>query len=160
MSFVGDAEAIAQRLTVTRAQPSKVLSLFNAVLLVLWIIVTVFFFYVVVVTVKRHIPRLLMLFHGGVAWLFGIRIHIRGELATDGSVLYVSDHVSYLDVFILGAKVPASFIAKEEVAGWPVFGSLAKYQNTFFFERNTRRAADGKSCTATRALLIADGDQW
>ena len=160
MSFVGDAEAIAQRLTVTRAQPSKVLSLFSAVLIVLWIIVTVFFFYVVVVTVKRHIPRPLMLFHGGVAWLFGIRIHIRGELATDGSVLYVSDHVSYLDVFILGAKLPASFIAKEEVAGWRVFGSLAKYQNTFFFERNKRRAAAGKSCTATRALLIADGDQW
>ena len=44
MSFVGDAEAIAQRLTVTRTQPSKVLSLFSAVLLVLWIIVTVFFF--------------------------------------------------------------------------------------------------------------------
>ena len=77
MSFVGDAEAIAQRLTVTRAQPSKVLSLLSAVLLVLWIIVTVFFFYVVVVTVKRHIPRLLMLFHGGVAWLFGMRIHVR-----------------------------------------------------------------------------------
>ena len=71
MSFVGDAEAIAQRLTVTRTQPSKVLSLFNAVLLVLWIIVTVFFFHLVVVTVKRHIPRLLMLFHGGVAWLLG-----------------------------------------------------------------------------------------
>ena len=77
MCFVGAAEAIAQRLAVTRAQPSKVLSLVSAVLLVLWIIVMVFFFYVVVVTVKRHIPRLLMLFHGGVAWLFGIRIHIR-----------------------------------------------------------------------------------
>jgi len=49
-----------------------------------------------------------------------------GELATDGSVLYVSNHVSYLDVFVLGVKVPASFIAKAEVAGWPVFGSLAK----------------------------------
>ena len=61
MSFVGDAEAIAQRLAVTRAQPSKVLSLVSAVLLVLWIIVMVFFFYVVVVTVKRHIPRLLAL---------------------------------------------------------------------------------------------------
>ena len=83
-----------------------------------------------------------------------------GELATDGSVLYVSNHVSYLDVFVLGVKVPASFIAKADVAGWPVFGSLAKYQNTLFFERNTRRAADEKSCTATRALLIADGDQW
>ncbi|MEM7366301.1 MAG: hypothetical protein AAF525_19975, partial [Pseudomonadota bacterium] len=66
MSFVGDAEAIAQRLAGTRAQPSKVLSVVSAVLLVLWIIVMVCFFYVVVVTAKRHIPRLLMLFHGGV----------------------------------------------------------------------------------------------
>ena len=61
MCFVGAAEAIAQRLAVTRAQPSKVRSIVSAVLLVLWIIVMVFFFYVVVVTVKRHIPRLLAL---------------------------------------------------------------------------------------------------
>ena len=92
--------------------------------------------------------------------MFGIRIHVRGELATDGPVLYVSNHVSYLDVFVLGAKVPASFIPKAEIAGWPVFGRLAKHQNTLFFERNICPADDGKSCTATRARLIADGDQW
>lgn len=142
MSFAGDAGEIAERAVRSRAQPSRLLAVARALLLVIWIVLMVSLFYVVVVTAKHRIPGLLMTFHGGVARLFGMRIHMRGELVTGRPVLYVSNHASYLDVFVLGARVPASFIAKAEVAGWPVFGSLAKFQNTLFFERNTRRAAD------------------
>lgn len=142
MSFVGDASEIEERALHSRAHPSRVLAVVRALLLVIWIIVMVSLFYLVVAFAKHRIPGLLMTFHGGVARLFGMRIHVRGELRTEGTMLYVSNHASYLDVFVLGARVPASFIAKAEVAGWPVFGSLAKFQNTLFFERNTRRAAD------------------
>ena len=85
--------------------------------------------------------KLIFRFHRGVARLFNIECIHQGELVTDRPVIYVCNHVSYLDVFLLGSVVPGSFIAKSEVASWPVFGKLATLQNTLFFERRTRRAA-------------------
>ncbi len=85
--------------------------------------------------------KLIFRFHRGVARLFNLECVYEGVPCTDRPVLYVSNHISYLDVFLLGSMVPGSFIAKSEVAGWPVFGKLATLQNTLFFERNTRRAA-------------------
>lgn len=53
--------------------------------------------------------------------------------------LFASNHVSYIDIFVLGF-VPAYFIAKSEVANWPVFGQLARFQNTLFIERKAGKA--------------------
>ena len=53
--------------------------------------------------------------------------------------MFVSNHISYLDVFVLG-DIPAYFIAKAEVANWPVLGKFAKYQNTLFIERKVGKA--------------------
>ena len=44
----------------------------------------------------------------------------------DCPTLFVANHVSYLDVLILGAFLDATFIAKAEIAGWPLFGLLAQ----------------------------------
>lgn len=71
----------------------------------------------------------------------GLRVNIGGELCSTTPTLFVSNHISYLDVFVLGGIVPGCFIAKSEVASWPVFGSLAKIQNTLFFERNGGKVA-------------------
>jgi len=56
--------------------------------------------------------------------------------------LYIANHVSYLDIFLLGSIVPGYFVAKSEVAGWPLLGKLARLQNTLFIERNSRRARE------------------
>ena len=85
--------------------------------------------------------KLIKLFHRGVSKLFNIKVEYEGVLCQGKPVIYACNHISYLDVFLLGSILPGSFIAKSEVAGWPVFGKLAKLQNTLFFERNARRAA-------------------
>ena len=41
-------------------------------------------------------------------------------------MLFAANHVSYLDITVLGSLLDASFIAKTEVAGWPLFGWLAR----------------------------------
>ena len=41
-------------------------------------------------------------------------------------VLFAANHISYLDITVLGSLLAASFIAKTEVAGWPLFGWLAR----------------------------------
>jgi 1-acyl-sn-glycerol-3-phosphate acyltransferase len=55
-------------------------------------------------------------------------------------VLVVSNHVSWLDIVVLGGLVPLSFVAKSEVAGWPVIGTLARLHRAIFVER-ARRAS-------------------
>jgi 1-acyl-sn-glycerol-3-phosphate acyltransferase len=53
-------------------------------------------------------------------------------------VLFVSNHVSYLDISLLGSLLPGAFIAKADIEQWPLFGVLAKLQNTLFIERTSR----------------------
>ena len=73
-------------------------------------------------------------FHRGVCRIIGIRTTVSGEQTKQPSVLYISNHVSYLDIFVMGF-IRAYFIAKSEVASWPIFGPLARFQTTLLFER-------------------------
>jgi lyso-ornithine lipid O-acyltransferase len=68
-------------------------------------------------------------------------------------LLVVSNHVSWLDIVVLGGLVPLSFVAKSEVAGWPVIGTLARLQRTIFVDRVRRSAtADIARCMGHRLV--------
>jgi 1-acyl-sn-glycerol-3-phosphate acyltransferase len=62
----------------------------------------------------------------------------------------VSNHISWIDITVLAKLLPASFIAKHEVAGWPFFGLLAKLQRSVFIERRARRTADHRDQMTVR----------
>ncbi len=81
-------------------------------------------------------------FHWGLCKIFGLRLSTSGQMCTQRSTLYIANHVSYLDIFLIGSIVPGYFVAKSEVAGWPLLGKLAQLQNTLFIERNSRRARE------------------
>jgi len=85
---------------------------------------------------QRIVPRL---YHRAVAALLGIRIHQIGRPCDDRPLLILSNHVSWLDIIVITALTPVVFVAKHEVAGWPVFGWLAKLQRTVFIERERRQ---------------------
>jgi 1-acyl-sn-glycerol-3-phosphate acyltransferase len=72
------------------------------------------------------------------ARLFGIRVTVIGVPVQDRGVLMVSNHTSYLDILSLGGIARVSFVAKSEVAGWPLFGTFARLQRTVFVEREHR----------------------
>ena len=55
--------------------------------------------------------------------------------------LIVTNHVSWLDVFVLNAVVPMRFIAKSEVRRWPIIGWLCARAQTLFIERGSARSA-------------------
>lgn len=78
-------------------------------------------------------------YHRRCCRLLGFRVVRRGKPQQDGPVLFVSNHCSYLDITILGSLVPASFVAKAEVAQWPLFGTLAKLQRSVFVDRQSFR---------------------
>lgn len=99
----------------------------------------------------------------GVLALLGIRLLRRGAPIRACPVVLVPNHVSYLDVPILGALVDASFIAKAEVAGWPVLGLLARLAGTLFVRRHWREARRQRDALAARLragesfVLFAEG---
>jgi lyso-ornithine lipid O-acyltransferase len=56
-----------------------------------------------------------------------------------GATLLVSNHLSYLDIPVLASLAPCRFVAKSEVADWPVFGFLSKVVRVLFVDRGRRR---------------------
>ena len=67
---------------------------------------------------------------------FALKVETIGTPLTGKQAIFVSNHLSYLDIPVIGSVLPASFVAKAEVASWPVFGFLAKLQQTAFISRS------------------------
>lgn len=88
------------------------------------------------VITPRHRRPIAALFFKGCLKLTGIRLAIAGWPAPNAA-LFVANHVSYLDVAVLGAVLgDVVFIAKKEVADWPLFGFLARIAATEFVARS------------------------
>jgi 1-acyl-sn-glycerol-3-phosphate acyltransferase len=86
----------------------------------------------------------------------GFRVTEIGQVARDRPLLLLPNHSSWLDIPVLGSRMPLSFVAKSEVASWPIFGLLARLQRCVFVERE-RRAKTGDVAKDIGARL-ADGD--
>jgi 1-acyl-sn-glycerol-3-phosphate acyltransferase len=54
--------------------------------------------------------------------------------------LLVCNHISWLDIFVVLSIKPARFVAKVEIAGWPLIGRLVRGAGTLFVERGRRHA--------------------
>jgi 1-acyl-sn-glycerol-3-phosphate acyltransferase len=93
-------------------------------------------------------------YHRFMARLFGVRIKTIGKPLTGEGVLIVANHTSWLDIIVFSAVGQVSFVAKAEVASWPLFSTLAKLQETIFVER-TRRHATGQARDQIRERLLA-----
>jgi lyso-ornithine lipid O-acyltransferase len=84
---------------------------------------------------SRAAERFPVAYHKMCCHLMGIEIVTVGKMSRHRPTLFVSNHTSYLDITVLGSQIPASFIAKAEVAQWPLYGWLAKLQRTVFVDR-------------------------
>jgi len=87
--------------------------------------------------------------------LLSVDIRMTGALAHP-NVLVVANHVSWLDIFALHAVGPVRFIAKSEIARWPLLGSLVRGVGTLFIERHRRR--DTHRVAREMAAALAGGD--
>lgn len=74
-------------------------------------------------------------FHRLLLRLFRVRIAVEGSPPDGQPVLVLSNHVSWLDIPVLASLLPLSFVAKAEVAGWPVIGFFARLQRSIFIDR-------------------------
>jgi len=66
--------------------------------------------------------------------------------------MLVLNHISWLDIFVIDAKFPATFIAKSEIRKWPLVGWLCSLVGTLYIERGKRSAARHARRTVAREL--------
>ena len=110
---------------------------------------------------QRSIPHL---YHRILCALIGVRIREVGQRSTASPLLILSNHVSWLDICVITALAPVVFVAKSEVARWPVFGWLARLQRTVFINRQARhqtgaatREIAGRLLGGDAVVLFAEG---
>jgi len=95
-------------------------------------------------------------YHKFLCRLFGIRVTTIGKPVEGQGVLMVSNHTSYFDILVFSSVARVSFVARADVVNWPLFGTLAKLQETVFVER-TRRTQAGEARDQIRDRLL-EGD--
>ncbi len=87
--------------------------------------------------------------------LLGVELEVTGTPSHAHPTLFVANHGGYLDISILGALIPGSFVAKSEVGTWPLFGWLAKLQRTVFVDRKRGSTHTQRDDIVSR---LQDGD--
>ncbi|GJE48895.1 hypothetical protein GOFOIKOB_1929 [Methylobacterium tardum] len=98
-----------------------------------------------------------ILFHRVFLRLFSVRVTQSGTPPAPGeAALVLANHVSWLDIVAIGSLRPLSFVAKSEIAGWPVISALAALQRTIYIDRQ-RRGATAAVSTAMGHRL-AEGE--
>lgn len=71
------------------------------------------------------------------AFTLSVKVHVEGEIPEPPFFL-VSNHLSYVDIIVLLSRLKTTFVAKAEVAEWPVLGFIAKTIGIVFVDRSRR----------------------
>jgi 1-acyl-sn-glycerol-3-phosphate acyltransferase len=98
---------------------------------------------------RRYVStRPLVWWSRGLCRILGLRLQACGTPHA-GATLFVANHISWLDIFCIAAVCPTQFLAKRDVAGWPLFGWLCRRAGTAFI----RRGGDNGAGEATEQLV-------
>lgn len=71
----------------------------------------------------------------------GIQVEMIGTPRTGGGTLLVGNHLSHYDIVVLGSLLPARFIAKDQMQGWPGMKFVGELAQTLYISRRQRDAA-------------------
>ncbi|WP_235527167.1 lysophospholipid acyltransferase family protein [Sphingopyxis sp. 113P3] len=94
---------------------------------------------------------MVMAFLNAAGWIAGLRIRTRGtRLRRD--VLFVSNHVSWLDILALGGAARSAFVSKAEVETTPLVGWLADQNHTIYVQREAKREIHNQTSELRSAL--------
>lgn len=132
----------------------KISAAFCILLFVVWTIPLVALLLLAHLFAPSKKPWVLKTFHGGVCWIFKTRVYITGDMSRHPKTIFVANHASYMDIPILGSVLDGQFVAKSDVAKWPIMGHLARLQNTIYIQR---RPSQAKKQVAQLGQALAPG---
>lgn len=126
----------------------------KAVLAVVWTIFGLFLSAGIFPLVNpRSRPRLARHWSSGLLAILGIRVAADPMPDLGGGYhMVVSNHVSWVDIFVLLSVMPIRFVSKAEVRRWPVAGFLASSAGTLFLDRSRKREAAALGPEMQRAI--------
>ena len=102
--------------------------------------ITLLPFQIIFIIIKSDLRfSLPKIFHKKILSILGVRVNVYGSPAKVKPLFFVGNHISYLDIIILGSLFPICFIAKAEIRKWFLFGFLAKLQNSIFINRKNTK---------------------
>ena len=130
---------------------SPILSVLRLIMLVPWIIIISFCQFIVFCFSKRFFFVFYKFLFFGIRKIFGIKLKVSGE-QEENRVMFISNHISYLDIVILGSLVNAVFVAKSEIRNWPIINKLCILGKTIFIERENRRSVKKQSISIKENL--------
>lgn len=89
--------------------------------------------------------------------LLNIHINLNGSLPKPDQkgLLFVSNHVSWVDIPVIGSLTPLSFLSKAELKNWPLIGLLAQGAGTLFIQRG---AGDTARVSKEIGVQLAQGN--
>ena len=99
------------------------------------------------------LPRL---FHRIAVRMLGIRIKVNGQIASGRPLLIAANHVSWIDIVVLGSLAELSFVARADMARWPILGTFARLQRTVFVERERKRTSGAQVSQLGERLAAGD----
>jgi 1-acyl-sn-glycerol-3-phosphate acyltransferase len=111
----------------------------------------------------RGKERFALVYWRGVGRILGLRLTVRGTLAADRPVVFIANHCSWIDIVALGGVLPGCFVAKGEIATWPVVSWVAKLGRTVFVSRNKatvereRDGMAGRLAAGDNIILFPEG---
>lgn len=89
--------------------------------------------------------------------IFRVHVELAGEGSPAAHGLWVANHVSWLDIFVINAPFPSRFVAKSEVRRWPLLGRLSAAAGTIFIKRGSTREL--RTTVETLATALGSGER-
>ena len=87
--------------------------------------------------------------------ILGCRVTVRGKPPREPFLL-ISNHISYIDIFLISALAPGRFVSKAEISGWPVAGAMCRTVDIIFVDRHRRRDVTRVGEQIAEALAAGD----
>lgn len=125
-------------------------ALIALLLLALWIgvwIPVIAFFHAL--NKKKFRNKLIRLVNRGIVRIAGVKVTAVGEVSASRPLMLVSNHLSYMDVWVLGSVANVAFVPKAEIANWPVASLLCKLMDCVFVERKAGKIHEGQAALET-----------
>jgi 1-acyl-sn-glycerol-3-phosphate acyltransferase len=107
------------------------------------VILAPFYFFILLILYKwRKIigPRIVQIYSRICLSVYGVQIEVKNYdtfKKEDKGILIISNHVSFLDIFVLSALFGATFVSKSEVKYYPVVGQIASLMGVIFLDRRS-----------------------
>lgn len=105
-------------------------------------------------TLQRPRGRIVQILTVYIRRVIGLRVTEDGRVSKLRPLMIVSNHASYLDVFVIGSRLPVSFTPKVEVRRWPVIGFFCVLADCIFVERKPGQMEEARD---EMALRIEEG---